>query len=317
MGIIRKLKEIEPLKLNKIRCIFLILSIFVLVVLSFLVEFYKIYGVGYDIFSIILIVLVLMLTFLMIYKSKTISKPIVLFLFTLTILAGLLFLTFEYLINLSNYDLYWVINDVTSASFIASIILLYIIHFRDIDKFIPWIILLILAGLMLNRIGVDEAFIVIFLGLSFIVVSFIFVSLRSIKYFEDNRIAGRTFFFLGLILAFCNTTFLIRFLQWEAAHISPLDIVGAIFFLIGCLLIFASMPFTNFIEWSSEQKRLFFRAFLIPMVFLFLLFTLKLLLPGNVYQKMFFEGYKEKEKVFFNMDDYEIIDEKGINDKDD
>ena len=106
-----------------------------------------------------------------------------------------------------------------------------------------------------------------------------------------------------------NAIFFVKFLQWEAASINTIDYVGVLCFIGACLLLFASLPFLDFIEWSRTQKRFFYRVFIIPMLFLFILFSLKFLIPGNAYQKLFFPGYKEKEekeKVYFNMKKYEI-----------
>jgi hypothetical protein len=172
---------------------------------------------------------------------------------------------------------------------------------------LPGLILVILVGLFLNRIGFKgpAGSILIFTFMLF-TVSLLYIGFRSLVQFRNNRFMSRLLFSLGLVLAFCSISLLIKFAKWEAAHISAMDYLGAIVFLIACIILFAAMPFSNFIEWTKRQKKFFFRLVLTPMVFFLIMFSLKFLLPGDSYQKMFFKGFSEKEKTFFGMDKYTL-----------
>lgn len=303
-----RLKNIEPAKLNKLRLLTLIAAfIFSAVSVSFLETdlFPNLEGgLGITAFVVYLFLITLIL-----FKRETVSRNFKGFLISLVCVSGLVFLYFEYsdIYNELPRSLYWIINDVSIITSISVSILFYFLYLHKTDIVIPVLVMVILIGLFLNRVGLeDEAIVLIFFGFGLSSISFIYMSFRSLRDFLDNKFAGRLFFSIGLILAFCNATFFIKFALWEAAHISTIDFFGAIFFLITCLLLFTTMPFSNFIEWSKRQKRFFYRLIIIPMVFLLVLFSLKFLLSGTTYQKLFFKGYAEKEKVYFGMDDYKI-----------
>jgi len=293
-----RLKDIKPATLNRIRLWIISIS-FLLFCLVFSLgyitdlEFFEGNAPGYLLFVICFILIALFL-----FKRETVDKTIksvLLFLFLVSGIATLIILfadTFIYY-NLSP-DVYWMLADTSHATLVSVSILFYLL-------------VIIIAGLILNRIGMDdEAILLLILGFFFLGISIIYAGIRSFWDFKDNRFISSVFFSLALILAFCITTFLVKFGMWEAAHTSTLDFFGAIFFLGACLILFAAMPFSNFIEWTKRQKKLFLRVFLIPMAFLLILFSLKFLLPGNSYQKLFFKGYTEMEKVFFGMKKYDI-----------
>lgn len=303
-----KLRNIEPARLNKLRLLTLIAA-FIFLAISGSFAYTNLFPnlvIGLDITA---FVAYLFLITLILFKRKTVSRNFIRVLIILICVSGLVFVYFEYsdIIYELPRSLYWIINGVSLATFISVSILFYFLYFHKTDIIIPVLIVVILIGLFLNRVGWSgEAIVILIFGFGLSSISFIYVSFRSLRDFLDNKFVGRLFFSIGLILAFCNATFSIKFSMWEAAHISTIDFFGAIFFLIACLLLFASMPFSNFIEWSKRQKQLFYRLFLIPMIFLLLLFSLKFLLPGTTYQKLFFKGYAEKEKTYFDMDDYKI-----------
>lgn len=304
-----KLKNVEPATLNRARWIFLIAPILWLVcfdAINMSTNFSVWLG---GMVIIILLLLVTILALLMMVRKETISNKIILFIIILACISGLIYLLTRYAGPLWKIDptLYFFAIDVSSIIAISSVILLYIIYFRFVEIIMPLSIFIILAGFLLNRIGAEnEAVVILFLGFGFVSVGFIHSSIRSFRYFEKNSFVRRLLLVLGFILAFCGAVFLVKFASWEGAYTSTLDFVGAIFFLFACLILFAAMPFSNFIEWTKKQKQLLYRVFLIPMIFFLILFSLKFLLPGTSYQKIFFKGYAEKEKVFFGMKKYEL-----------
>ncbi len=314
-----KLKDIKPDTLNRIRLwIIIIALLFTCLIFSLMyftdLKFFKGNAPGFA----ILVICVILIAFF-IYKRETVDKTIKkLFLFLLIvsvipIIASLFADSFLY--KKLGSDIYWFIADTTHGILLSVIVLFYIIYIHRIDQIVPGLLIIIMAGLILNRSGLEnEAIVLVILGFFFLGISIIYAGIRSLWDYKDNRFIRWVFFSLALILAFSISTFLIKFGMWEAAHTSTLDFFGAIFFLVACLLLFAAMPFSNFIEWSKKQKHLFYRIFLIPILFLLVLFSLKFLLPGNSYQKLFFKGYTEMEKVYFDMDKY-VLDESKEDEK--
>jgi len=263
-------------------------------------------GIIYTTFGLYIILVILML-----FKRVTVDRKLKRVLFSLLLFVGVSAIVIEFTdtylyFNLSR-GLYWIIVDITYATLVCDIILIYIVYFHRVDLIIPGLIAVILIGLILNRLGLeDEAGAILILAFILLTISIIYVSFLSFRSFKGNSIVRRLFFFLGLVLAFCSAVFMIKFSMWEAAHTSAIDFLGAIVFLTACLLLFATMPFSNFVEWTNKQKRFFYRLILIPMIFFLVLFSLKFLLPGTSYQRLFFKGYAEKEKVFFGMKKYEL-----------
>ena len=303
-----KLKNIKPATLNRLRWIFLIAPFLWLVLLDLLDWFYDLPNWLGSTAVILLMAAVIILALLMMVRKETISGKIIRFIIFLTIFSGLTYILAQY-IPLWKIDrnVYYIVTEVSAATAFSLVVLLYIIYFRFVEIIMPLSILIILAGLLMNRFGAEnEAVAILFLGFGFVSVGFIQASIRSLRYFEKNSFVRRLLFLLGFILAFCGAVFLVKFSSWEGAHTSTLDFVGAIFFLVACLLLFAAMPFSNFIEWTKKQKQFFYRVFLTTMIFFLVLFSLKFLLPGTSYQKLFFKGYAQKEKVFFGMKKYEL-----------
>ncbi len=304
-----KIKDIKPATLNRFRWIFFIAPILWLSLiygLDFLIDYPNWFE---SILIILLLLLVIILAILMMVRKETIAKKIIRFMIILACVSGLIYLLARYVIPLWRIDreLDYVVREGSSVIAVSMFILLYIIYFRFVEIIMPLSILLILAGLLMNRIGAEnEAVVILFLGFGFVSVGSIQASIRSLRYFEKNSFVRRLLLLLGFILAFCGAVFLVKFSSWEGAHTSTLDFVGAISFLAACLILFGAMPFSNFIEWTKKQKQFFYRVFLTTMVFFLVLFSLKFLLPGTSYQKLFFKGYAQKEKVFFGMKKYEL-----------
>ena len=306
-----KLKDIQPATLNRIRLwIIIIASLFTCLMFGLMyltdVKFFHSNAPGY----VILVIIVILIAFF-IYKRETIDKTIKKLLLFLLIVSAIPIIAYliadSFLYKNLGSDIYWFLADTTHGILLSVIVLFYLTYIHRIDQIIPGLLIIIMTGLILNRSGLeDEASVLLILGFFFLGISIIYAGIRSLWDYKDNRFIRWVFFSLALILAFSISTFLIKFGMWEAAHTSTLDFFGAIFFLVACLLLFAAMHFSNFIEWTRKQKQLFFRIFLIPMVFLLILFSLKFLLPGTPYQKLFFRGYTEKEKVFFDMKKYDL-----------
>lgn len=305
-----KLKNIEPDKLNKIR-FGLFLTTYLFFCIGYSIDMilelpsYIDMGIIYVTLGLFIILVILLL-----FKKDTIDLRFKRFFSYLLVITGLLALvivftdTFLYF-NLSR-GLYWSIVDIIYATLICEIIVLYIIFVHKVEIIIPGLIIVILLGLVLNGIGLeDEAGAVLIYAFILLTISMLYVSFRSIGEFRDYKLISRLLFFMGLVLTFCSISLVVKFSMWEAAHTSAIDFLGAIVFLTACLTLFAAMPFTNFIEWTRKQKRFFYRIFLIPMFFFLVLFSMKFLMPGT-YQKLFFKGYSEKEKVFFGMKKYEL-----------
>lgn len=308
----QKLKNIKPARLNRIRSWLLtgfFLYFYVAISLSYISDLRFFTDVG---FIYPLLVLSLVLAALFLFKSETVSKTMKRVLLFLLILSGsfMLLMTIPntFLYNNLRGNLYRILTDTSIGTFTSAGILFYLIWFQRTDLSIPGLVAVIVTGLILNRvIGTEDlAVTLLVFGFFFLIISMIYAGIRSLRDFKDNLFIGWVFFSLSLVLAFCLTPFLVKFFTWEAAHTTAFDFIGAIFFLVACLLMFAAMPFSNFIEWTGKQKGLFYRMFLIPMTFLLLLFSLKFLLPGTSYQKIFFKGYAEMEKVYFGMEKYEI-----------
>ncbi|MBA7526562.1 hypothetical protein ES705_18724 [subsurface metagenome] len=265
-------------------------------------------------FFISLIVSILAFIFLL-YKRITLQAKLRKFLIILLSVTAVFYLLTEHIFLLNEvliFDLYWSIYISIIFIFILASIYCFTSYLHRVENILLCLVFGILIGLVLNRFGIDEAGVMVVFFLALSSFGFIFLAITSIKG-EDDKQYKRSVVPFYFVLAVCNATLALKFSSYQPALTSTLDLVGVIVFLVSCIALFITMPFSNFIEWSKSQKQNFQKLILIPFVFFLLVFSLKFLLPDPTYRKIFFQEYTKKQKVYFGMDDYEIDIEKKIN----
>ena len=92
--------------------------------------------------------------------------------------------------------------------------------------------------------------------------------------FKKNPFLRWFGFFAGIIIALFMTGMLYFNLHWSENVRMFLIFSGCSLFIIYVLALVFTLPNSNYIAWSAIERKVFFRAVLVPMVFIFALITL-------------------------------------------
>jgi len=305
-------KVMKTEKLNKTRWMFIISSFLLIVFLNItdyipdslpgaVIIVSALIWLGTFIFSIIFLT----------KKKDTLQPKLRRFLIILLTGIVIIYLISEYILQLDeilNRPLYQLIQYFSEDMVIIAGTYCFVSFLHRVEKILFGFVFGIILGLGLNRFGIDEAgsIVVFFLALSSF--GFIFLARTLIKG-EDGKQYKRSVVPYYFVLAFCYAIIALKFSSFQPALTSTLDLIGVIVFLLSCIALFISMPFSNFIEWSKSQKLSFQKLILVPFAFFLLVFSLNFLLPETTYRKIFFKEYTKKQKVYFKMEEYEIEEE--------
>jgi hypothetical protein len=190
-------------------------------------------------------------------------------------------------------------------NFILSLVLSLIICLDKIEIILISLIVAILIGFILNRLGLsDIGQVVLMISFGLSSIGFFYLSFISLKTIKANRIKGRIFVIFYCVIGVLNTLLLIKFGSGRPEFSSINDTIGVVVFLLSCLTLFIVLPFSDFIEWSDSQKKSFNRLILLPFILFLIIFSSRFLLPENTYRKIFFKDYNGKEIIHFDMEDF-------------
>ena len=300
----------KPSKLNIIRWILLILSLFFLFLTIFVIDkgnlieasnSFVILVYIFSLFSWFLCTVSLLALFIV--KRKTISKSLRVFLISLAIISFVLYLVFRLIPGLSDYEL---LPAMLIFTIIYSIVLAFVCFLEKIEIILLGLIVVIITGFIINRFGLFEGVFLIPFAFFLSSIGFLILFFRSIFQYKMDKTKGIIFILFFLIMAILNALLFIKFLDSNPALNNIYDIIGVVIFLLASLALFIYLPFSNFTDWPKTQKVSFRRLIIAPLILFLFIFSLKFLLPDNIYRNIFFIEYSQKEKPHFNMKDYTI-----------
>jgi hypothetical protein len=289
-------------RLNLLRWIFFLLSGPLVILIGVGIDLINSEFVGLT-FVVLWVINTIILLILFIYKNSTISPVLKKFIVALIPFLLFLYLLFAYVFK--NSSLIEYLTGGVIFFMIYSIVLSFICFSEKIGNILIGLIFAILIGFILNRIGAPEGGAIIQFSFLLSSLGFSYLLFKTIRDFKSNKPTGRVFMLFYGAIAALNIIFFLKF-EFRPAFNSAYDIIGVIIFLLTCMLLFIILPFSNFIEWSKSRKQAFKRLIILPLILFLLIFSLKFLLPGNVYRKIFFKEYSETKKIYFEMKDYEV-----------
>lgn len=293
----------KTLKLNLLRWIFFLLSGPLLFLIGVGIDFWEPKIIPW-VFIILWLINIIILLVLLIYKNSSIGAGLKKTMVTLIPLSFLSYIIFSYVLKSSRIIDYF--SGGSAFILIYSAILCLICYFNKIENILVGLIGLILIGFILNRFGISEGVTIITISFLLSSLGFIYLVFKTIPVYKTNQRTGRILMVFYGVIAVLNALFFLKFTEYRPAFSSAYDIIGVVIFLLACLTLFILLPFSNFIEWTKPQKQGFKRLIIMPLVLFLVIFSLKFLLPENVYRKVFFKEYSETKKVYFDMKDYEI-----------
>lgn len=139
---------------------------------------------------------------------------------------------------------------------------------------------------------------------------FFFIIFQKIKEF-DKRTNRFLNFFKNLICFTLITSFLgftFKLMHWPGGNM--LKTISLPMFLLSIFSLIFLLPGSNFIEWSKDLKRMFFRALLIPLLYMTIITTMANVFPVT-FQGIFFN--KSWSAIYgFNTHYYEIPMKDGM-----
>ncbi|OFY63524.1 MAG: hypothetical protein A2Y71_12250 [Bacteroidetes bacterium RBG_13_42_15] len=245
---------------------------------------------------------------LFIYQRTTISRGIKIFLITFipaSLIVYVFFRIFPSTIgDLINNSVFIVIGFIYTI--IYCVILLFICYLEKIEIILLGLIPVIITGFIINRFGISEGGFIIPFAFFLSWTGFVILVFKSVPVYKSDKTKGIIFILFYSVIGCLNALFLIKFLAARPALNNLYDTIGVVIFLLACLALFIILPFSNFTDWAKTHKLSFKRLIINPLILFLIIFSLKFLLPDKIYRSIFFKEFSQKERVHFNMEDYEV-----------
>jgi len=108
----------------------------------------------------------------------------------------------------------------------------------------------------------------------FIVISSIVNSIRFQFTFSHNQFLRWFGSLTCFVAALFLSGFLIRIQHWPRELGDFLGYSGSLLFLISILALVFLLPYSNYVNWSGFDRKIFYRMIILPMVFLFVFMTI-------------------------------------------
>jgi len=183
------------------------------------------------------------------------------------------------------------------------------LHFLRYDLNFIVVTFLLIIGLLLKRYHLPLGGFIISLSALILCVLSLIIAIRAFR-IKDHRYLAILTFSCSLILAGLSASFMMKIQHWPGSGILMGIFIPA--FIIATLIILLTLPGSNFIEWTREQKKILLRGLLIPwLFFMYTIITNSLIPPYNQFKPFFFLD-KKRSEVKFNMTDYKIENRNGL-----
>ncbi len=183
-----------------------------------------------------------------------------------------------------------------------------VLHFMRFDLNLIIVTFLIILGMMFKRYHFVGGGVILTIA-SFLIAFFSVVNAVRAFRSKDNRYLSVVIFSCCLVLAIQSMAFL-----WKIQHMPGAGIltqIGLPLFIIATLIILLTLPGSNFIEWTRNQKKILLRGLLIPWLFFMYIVAVALFSPRQ-FDIFFFLRSQQQEQVHFYMEDYPVENRNGL-----
>lgn len=188
-------------------------------------------------------------------------------------------------IALSNWD--------PKPVFVITAISLFILGFADLiflyflsEKYYNWTIIFLLVfftGLFFRRQHWPLAGTIISFGLIFLSLISIINSVRFLVTMPKNPFLKWFGSISSFIISIYSFSWLNRVQHWSGTLVEIFGYSGVFLFIIAVLAMVFTLPGSDYLTWTNRERKIFFRAILVPMIFIF-----ALILIGNVFTNVYF-----------------------------
>lgn len=169
-----------------------------------------------------------------------------------------------------------------------------------------YLIVFVIIGFIFKRNHWPGAGIILVTCFGTAATGFWFIAMMSLSTFKHNRFLRLFGFFMNIILSFSFIGGMLKVQHWPGGGFFVSS--GSLLFLIALLSLVFTLPNSNYIEWSSFAKKFFYRAVLVPMVFIFITSTLTFVFPET--WNSLFTGFIGGEP--WHMDGIEYLRKEGL-----
>lgn len=179
------------------------------------------------------------------------------------------------------------------------------------SKFFNWPLLsffVVILGIFFKRQHWPMASLMMAVGTLFLGAISIFNSLKIPYEFRNNTFLKWFGSLTGIIVALFMTGLLYMNLHWSGVVRMILIYLGLFLFFLTVLSMVFTLPFSNYVAWPDLQRKVFFRAVLIPMAFIFVFFVLVFVFP-DTYNSLLGRSIITPPWYFF---DVELFNLEGI-----
>jgi hypothetical protein len=189
--------------------------------------------------------------------------------------------------------------------------LLFIIVSRGwTDNTLLIFILLSLVGLVMKYFHIPGTGPLLVVCWSAPSILFMFIFATKITEYDPrtNKFLGFCKNFMALTLMFCFASVLFKTMHYPGAEILRYTSLPSL--ILSILGIVFMLPSSNFVEWTKKHKRMFYRAILIPLLYMAILNSLGYVFPETFTRLMYPSTFNISNG--FNFENYQIPPKEGL-----
>jgi hypothetical protein len=198
---------------------------------------------------------------------------------------------------------------ITLVFYVYTVLVNLVIYFLRNDLNLIVITFLLIIGLLLKHFHLPLSGAIVLLSILTSAVFTLIIAIRALR-IKDNRYLSMVMFSCGLILAVAYVSFILKIQHWPGAGF--MNMVVTPVFIISTLIVLLTLPGSNFIEWTKQQKKILIRGLLVPWLFVIYIVTTTLLIPPYDQFKPFFFFKASTQEAGFNMEDYPVENRNGL-----
>mgnify|MGYP001377401556 CR=1 FL=1 len=197
-----------------------------------------------------------------------------------------------------------------ALSIIALTGYLFIMIFSSLKHFYNGALLSIafgFIGILFKMQHWPGAGVLLVFGLAGLAFGSLYSSFKIISNVKSSNFLKWFGFAIGYVLFAFSIGVLFKIQHYPYGN--TISFVSLFFIVISIMALVFTLPSSNYIDWSKEDKKIFYRSIITPMVFLILLSSY-LFIFRSMMQDDFYNEVKENS---FRMSPIELLDKPGIN----
>lgn len=192
---------------------------------------------------------------------------------------------------------------------IVTTVLFLIESSERIDFFIIILLIVSIVGIIFKYLHWPGAGVFFTVGFTLPGILFFFIIHHNINEYDGrtNRFLNffKNFICITLIISFLGLTF--KMMHWPGGDV--LKTISLPLFILSLTSMVFLLPVSNFIEWTRKHKRMFYRALLVPLLYMTIITAMANVFPVT-FQGFFFQS--RSTLIGFNLYYYDIPPKDGM-----